>query len=313
MKKKLAAFLLALATLLSLSACGGGKDRPDARSAYANTDFEDDFYFEEDYDYAEREGNLSGADAGQPMTYTFEEGALTCSGKGMVQKKDWMSVVSNALFETNQSICQDAIETVVIKRGATAIEEEAFNNCKNLTSVDIPDSVSIIGKGAFARSGLTSVELPDSVEALGAGAFSGCSNLTSVTLPNSLTALPDNLFSSCESLTTVEIPESVTTLGATMFAKSGLEKITIPAGVTKWGENVLGSCFSLKEITVLCDVTMENIEDLLLPPLKMGDNRNRLSLHLTIRAIPGSVVEGYVNKQIEKDSSKWKYAILETI
>ncbi|HFG0466425.1 TPA: leucine-rich repeat domain-containing protein, partial [Flavobacterium psychrophilum] len=96
----------------------------------------------------------------------------------------------------------------------TAIGEDAFIHCNNLTSVTIPNSVTTIGDYVFADcSGLTSVTIPNSVITINRGAFGGCSGLTSVTIPNSVTYIGDNAFFSCSGLTSVTIPNSVTTIG----------------------------------------------------------------------------------------------------
>jgi hypothetical protein len=46
--------------------------------------------------------------------------------------------------------------------------------------MEIPNSVSSIGGGAFYNSGLTSITIPDSVTSIGSQAFHKCVNLTSV-------------------------------------------------------------------------------------------------------------------------------------
>ena len=100
----------------------------------------------------------------------------------------------------------------------TTIEESAFNGCKNLISITIPDSVTTIGDGAFSWcSSLTSVRIPDSVTTIGAYAFFGCESLTSVTIPDSVKAIGDKAFSKCKSLTSVTIPDSVTSIGDNVF------------------------------------------------------------------------------------------------
>ena len=56
--------------------------------------------------------------------------------------------------------------------------------CPRLTSINIPDSVTSIGGGAFFDcSILTSITIPDSVTSIGTSAFGDCSNLTSITIP----------------------------------------------------------------------------------------------------------------------------------
>ncbi|WP_134351038.1 leucine-rich repeat protein, partial [Flavobacterium psychrophilum] len=52
-------------------------------------------------------------------------------------------------------------------------------------------------------SGLTSVTIPNSVTTIGDGSFARCSGLTSVTIPNSVTSIGDYAFHSCPSLTTI--------------------------------------------------------------------------------------------------------------
>ena len=55
-----------------------------------------------------------------------------------------------------------------------------LKGCLSLTSVNIPDSVTTIGGGAFWECNLTSVTIGDSITTIGAEAFYSCTSLTSV-------------------------------------------------------------------------------------------------------------------------------------
>ena len=81
----------------------------------------------------------------------------------------------------------------------------AFWNCTGLTSVTIPNSITIISNGAFLScSELTSIDIPNSVTTIGNYAFEGCYGLTSVTIPNSVTSIGNYAFEGCSSLTRVD-------------------------------------------------------------------------------------------------------------
>ena len=77
----------------------------------------------------------------------------------------------------------------------TSIGDLAFQDCDDLTSITIPNSVTSIGDRAFSwcRS-LTSITIPNSVTSIGDDAFYGCRGLTSITIPNSVTSIGNNIF-----------------------------------------------------------------------------------------------------------------------
>ena len=66
-----------------------------------------------------------------------------------------------------------------IKNGTLTIAGSAFNGCKYITSVTIPDSIKSIGGYAFYNcTSLTSVTIPNSVTSIGNDAFKNCTNCT---------------------------------------------------------------------------------------------------------------------------------------
>ena len=75
---------------------------------------------------------------------------------------------------------------------------------KNLSTIEIPSSVTSIGSHAFeyCRS-LTSIVIPSNVTSIGYGAFNGCSSLTNITITSSVTSISNSAFYNCSSLTDV--------------------------------------------------------------------------------------------------------------
>ena len=131
------------------------------------------------------------------------------------------------------------------------IGEQAFVNCRDMTSVTIPNSVTSFRGWSFANcTGLTSVTIPNSVEIIGAASFSGCKNLVSITLSENLMDIREYVFRNCSSLKSLTIPNSVTMLSELTFENcTSLTSIVIPNSVTTIGKSFVG-CTNLATITI---------------------------------------------------------------
>ncbi len=140
----------------------------------------------------------------------------------------------------------------------THIGSEAFKNCRNLTSVTIPNTVvSFDGDGTFYYcSKLTSVSLPKYISTIPIYMFMGCSSLESITIPSYVTTIDGYAFCYCANLTSVEIPESVTSIGEGVFSScESLTSVTLPNSISEIPNYMFDHCDSLRSITIPESVT----------------------------------------------------------
>ena len=131
--------------------------------------------------------------------------------------------------------------------------------------------------------------------------FWECTSLTSIQIPESVTTIESQAFSSC-GLTAVTIPDGVTSIGHSVFEECPLTQFTVPASVTDWVANALNDCDALTDITFLGDTDMDHVNNWV--------TRNLLNKPITIHAPAGSVIEGYVNRQISENGAKCTFVPL---
>ena len=134
------------------------------------------------------------------LTYDFEVNGIyyAITGSNTVEvtyKDDNLNTYSGSV----------SIPSSVIYNGktyqVTSIGYAAFAACSDLTSVTVPNTVTVIDTLAFAMStSLTSIAIPNSVATIRAAAFSGCSALTRITIPASVTRIGEYAFSECTNL-----------------------------------------------------------------------------------------------------------------
>ena len=152
--------------------------------------------------------------------------------------------------------CRDMTD-ITIPNTVTLIDIGAFDECSGLTSVTIPNSVTTINGAAFWDcTSMTSISIPNSVTEIGGTAFYDCSSLTSVTIPNQVTTISAMLFIGCSALTSVTIPNSVTSIERSAFSGcSALPNVIIPNSVTTIGESAFNGCSALTSVTIGSSVT----------------------------------------------------------
>lgn len=156
----------------------------------------------------------------------------------------------------------------------TSIAYRAFYNCKNITSIIIPDTITKIGHTAFLDcTSLQKITLPNSISAIIYNAFEGCINLKEVHITDvanwcniSFESVYDNplsygadLYLNGEIVTTLIIPDSVVNISR--YAFYGCKSITsliIGDSVISIGDSAFSECHNLRSVTL--GEKIENID-----------------------------------------------------
>lgn len=107
--------------------------------------------------------------------------------------------------------------TVRVKEGTTALAGGAFWE-EGIADLELPSTLKIIGSNAVNYNYFTSIDIPESVETIMRGAFCRSFNLKSVEWPERVDTIPESAFTLSRSLETVHIPATVKAIEQGAFA-----------------------------------------------------------------------------------------------
>ncbi len=187
-------------------------------------------------------------------SYDTRKKELVVSGQGEmaeIEHTDEDTISPGCIF-------YDEARRVRIKEGITKISGFAFFQFRNMTKLELPDTLREIGNSAFWDTPkLKKVRLPASLEVMGEGAFE-CSGLREVRIPGGVKKISQDAFFFCEHLrkvileegveetdphpfwgsrrlSVVKLPCSLRRIGPSSFLDTGLRKVTIPENVEEIG------------------------------------------------------------------------------
>lgn len=163
---------------------------------------------------------------------------------------DGVLYIGDALIKANPDMIA---ETYQIKEGTRLIADGAFENCENLATIELPDTVEYVGADAFLGTSLMNnkenwsnnaliiehvliavdkeyngvFSVPDGIRTIADYAFAHV-KVTEVVTPDSLMHVGFNCFWDCQELVKVSLGKSVSTLGRGPFRMCNkLETITV--------------------------------------------------------------------------------------
>lgn len=130
--------------------------------------------------------------------------------------------------------------------GVTEIAESAFEDCKMLRTITLPDAITVDSWAFQQCTALESAQLP-CVRTVGMRAFESCSKLTAIDLPRAET-VGEYAFATCTKLTAIHLPRAAE-IGEYAFSTcTKLPEITLPC-LTSIPNGLFFDCRALTSIT----------------------------------------------------------------
>jgi hypothetical protein len=174
--------------------------------------------------------------------------------------KDYISkdgvLFNKAFTELIAYPAKKKLSSYTVSDTITSIGYVAFFRCVSLSSINLPEGLTSIGRAFEECGSLRSISLPSTLSSVEYRAFRNCSSLSSVSLPEGLTGIEDEAFWRCGSLTSINFPSTLKSIGDWAFFEcDNLTGINLPAGLTGIGDGAFAYCGSLTSVSLPASLT----------------------------------------------------------
>ncbi len=191
-------------------------------------------------------GTLSITGTGKIDKFFFDD-------KGIEYKSIKKIIISEGITELGKN-CFCYLENVTLVQCPASLQiigEDAMRWMESLTEIQLPSELSQIGEGAFYHCHkITELQIPETVSQIGPDAFAYCKNLQRIHLPRGLKKIEDGLFQGCDKLTEIPATECLQEIGLSSFSFChSLQNAAIPNTVKKIGSQAFWKCKNLKKLT----------------------------------------------------------------
>ena len=175
---------------------------------------------------------------------TFASGNIvyqvTCENESLNE----VTVVAPQSCEITTAAIPPSVSNNGMAYTVIGVGHKAFENCQNLKTISLPETLEWIGAYSFGGcSSLSAVSIPSSVVSVGRQAFVNCTALTEITLTTGIEWMGDDIFLGCMALKTITLPKGFPIVGNGMFERCGsLTSVNLPDGITSIGDYALARC-----------------------------------------------------------------------
>ena len=150
-----------------------------------------------------------------------------------------------------------AINNLYIDADLYHIGEHAFDSCKSVPEVVLPETVREIGAYAFYDcNSMEFINIPNEVTAIKEYTFFGCASLLGIIIPDTVLSIGDYAYYGCVVAESVKMSKQLKSIGAYAFYNCNqVKEFKLPNTLKSIGNYAFRSCSSIKEIKVPNSVT----------------------------------------------------------
>ncbi|MBQ8762475.1 MAG: leucine-rich repeat domain-containing protein [Clostridia bacterium] len=170
-----------------------------------------------------------------------------------------------------------SVESIILSEKIKTVPDFFFCGLASVSAVDIPESVTELGKAAFAFCNVSNISGGENIKKGGDYCFYSCKSLKEMVLPpgiadlgdyvfaesgltafvsfSTLESIGDYCFLNCTDLNYLKTEEGVMIIGNNAFEGcTSLEKLTVPESVKNIGECAYKGCTSLKSVKMSSNI-----------------------------------------------------------